>query len=282
MSKSIVVIICLIASICFLLLDSAEARCRKSDRGCCRKRVEYGRCHKHVRRWAYNVTCGQCTQFDYSGCGGDENNFENQDDCQNCCKGTSPCPKYTLSRPPPSCEYKWEDAADSCPRPRLDCKCRESHCRPDSCRIGERCLAERTHRPCNKCPCPQYRCVTDPCYAVAKQLRPCEKCVSVPSPKCNNNDHCPLVAYRENHCPAPVVVERPPQPQPRYHHCNLSFPVRLKAILAPIVVVHLIPKRNVKSIHAIVVNIIGISAKEKRATTTNAITIITIAANRLK
>jgi len=216
MSKSIVAI-CLIA-LAALWLDSADARCHQNDRNCCRKRVEYGRCHNHVRRWGYNASCGQCVQFDYSGCGGDENNFELLEDCQSCCRGTPACPRYTLSRPSEGCEYRWDDAHDGCRRPRLECKCRESFCRHDSCRIGERCLAERHHRPCNRCPCQQYRCVTDPCYAVSRHLRPCEKCFSIPEPSCRH-DHCPLIARRENHCAAEVLaIERRP-----FHHCPFRF-----------------------------------------------------------
>jgi len=211
MSKSMLAV-CLIILAVFLLFESAEARCRKHDRRCCRRKIEYGRCYNHVRRWAYNVSCGQCVQFDYSGCGGDENNFENIDECQGCCRGTSPCPRYSLVKPSGGCEYQWNDGPDECPRPRLNCNCRPSHCRPDSCRGGQRCIAE--NRPCNSCPCEQYRCVSDPCAAISTQLRPCEKCVAVPEPRCQQPP-CPLIAYRENNCPAPPVYVAPP-PAPIY------------------------------------------------------------------
>lgn len=220
MSKSIILILLAVVCAC-IMFDSVSAHCRKRDRRCCRQKIEYGRCYKHVRRWAYNVTCGKCVQFDWSGCGGDDNNFDDSNECSNCCSGTNPCPKYTVSKPPENCEYKWEDGPDGCPRPRLECKktCEVSYCKPNSCHIGQRCVAAPKPQPCNKCPCPQYTCQTDPCYAAAPQLRPCEKCVAVPAPKCNEPGPCPLVAYKENHCPA----EPAPEP-PRRHHCPVYIP----------------------------------------------------------
>jgi len=201
-NQSIVVVLVLIALSIFFMFDSADAHCRRHDRHCCRRRIDHGRCHNHHRRWAFNVTCGRCVEFDYSGCGGDENNFERFEECNNCCGGTIACPKYTLSKPPHECEYKWEESADRCPRPRLEChRCQPEICRPDSCRTGERCIAEAP-RPCHQCPCKQFRCQSDPCFAIQRQLRPCERCVAVPAPICETSP-CPLVAHREDHCHVP-------------------------------------------------------------------------------
>jgi hypothetical protein len=199
----------------FFLYDSVSAgHCRRRDYRCCRKKVDYGRCYGHVRRWAYNVSCGECVPFDYSGCGGDENNFEYKDECSSCCKETKPCPRYQLPKPAYGCDYKWYDGPDVCPRPKLECQCPKTYCRPDSCRSGQRCVPVKIVKECKRCPCPQYQCVSDPCYAVSRHQRPCEKCVALPSPKCNE-DPCPLVAYREDHCAPP-----PPPPPPR-HHCSI-------------------------------------------------------------
>ena len=57
-----------------------------------------GRCKAAFRRWFHNSISGQCEQFIYGGCGGNENNFMTLEECQQQC---SPQPgtellKYTI------------------------------------------------------------------------------------------------------------------------------------------------------------------------------------------
>lgn len=46
-----------------------------------------GPCDKSVPRWAYDVGSKVCVPFNYSGCGGNENNFVTRDQCTQTCPG---------------------------------------------------------------------------------------------------------------------------------------------------------------------------------------------------
>jgi Kunitz/Bovine pancreatic trypsin inhibitor domain len=47
--------------------------------------VVIGDCFEQVTRWYYNITVEKCVQFIYSGCDGNENNFDTESECQvNC------------------------------------------------------------------------------------------------------------------------------------------------------------------------------------------------------
>lgn len=45
-----------------------------------------GECHNYTERWYYNAYDVRCTQFYYGGCGGNENNFLTQQDCEQRCE----------------------------------------------------------------------------------------------------------------------------------------------------------------------------------------------------
>ncbi|XP_077584107.1 carboxypeptidase inhibitor SmCI-like [Stigmatopora nigra] len=47
----------------------------------CFKPVERGTCDGNLRRFAYNATSGRCHEFSYSGCGGNDNNFNHRRLC---------------------------------------------------------------------------------------------------------------------------------------------------------------------------------------------------------
>lgn len=44
-----------------------------------------GNCGERIRRFYYDRTYGVCTQFAYSGCDGNENNFETLEECEELC-----------------------------------------------------------------------------------------------------------------------------------------------------------------------------------------------------
>lgn len=46
---------------------------------------ETGRCRASIPRWFYDHTAGQCSQFTYGGCEGNQNNYETQQECESMC-----------------------------------------------------------------------------------------------------------------------------------------------------------------------------------------------------
>ncbi|XP_054258197.1 papilin isoform X2 [Macrosteles quadrilineatus] len=62
-----------------------------------------GDCHNYTARWYYDSLEAQCRQFYYGGCGGNHNNFQTQEECQQTCdRGYVPPP------PPPPPEQDYE------------------------------------------------------------------------------------------------------------------------------------------------------------------------------
>ena len=45
-----------------------------------------GPCKAAMKRWFYNLKTGQCEQFIYGGCQGNENNFETEKECVTTCE----------------------------------------------------------------------------------------------------------------------------------------------------------------------------------------------------
>ena len=46
---------------------------------------EVGRCRGSVTRFYFNYQTETCEQFTYGGCGGNANNFDTLDECQQAC-----------------------------------------------------------------------------------------------------------------------------------------------------------------------------------------------------
>ncbi|PIC39169.1 hypothetical protein B9Z55_010940 [Caenorhabditis nigoni] len=73
----------------------------KADQGvCCPRKqticaqpLRIGDCTENVKRYWYNAKTRQCQMFEYTGCQGNDNNFDSILDCQNFCKNAIPEPK---------------------------------------------------------------------------------------------------------------------------------------------------------------------------------------------
>ena len=52
----------------------------------CTLPAESGLCKAAFQRFYFNSDSGQCEQFIFGGCGGNDNNFETMEQCQQTCK----------------------------------------------------------------------------------------------------------------------------------------------------------------------------------------------------
>ncbi|XP_064484445.1 carboxypeptidase inhibitor SmCI-like [Ornithodoros turicata] len=51
----------------------------------CSQRLAKGRCGESDKRWYFNTGTGQCVEFSYSGCEGNQNNFVSKEHCEAAC-----------------------------------------------------------------------------------------------------------------------------------------------------------------------------------------------------
>uniref|UniRef100_A0A183J4B9 BPTI/Kunitz inhibitor domain-containing protein n=1 Tax=Soboliphyme baturini TaxID=241478 RepID=A0A183J4B9_9BILA len=51
----------------------------------CSRPVDSGPCRGNFRRWYYNSRTLSCERFTYGGCGGNDNNFDSEEQCEDIC-----------------------------------------------------------------------------------------------------------------------------------------------------------------------------------------------------
>lgn len=56
------------------------------DRSICELPKVAGPCRAAILRYFYNKNTGECEEFYYGGCGGNCNNFQTKEECENKCK----------------------------------------------------------------------------------------------------------------------------------------------------------------------------------------------------
>ncbi|XP_077785653.1 kunitz-type serine protease inhibitor spermatin-like [Podarcis muralis] len=60
---------------------------------------EYGACNESISHYYYDPLEDQCLQFNYSGCGGNDNNFETTEACEEACRKTISGPRPKSHQP---------------------------------------------------------------------------------------------------------------------------------------------------------------------------------------
>ena len=55
----------------------------------CKLPKKIGDCKAAFPKYYFNSTSGQCESFTYGGCGGNGNNFNTKEECEQQCQGTS-------------------------------------------------------------------------------------------------------------------------------------------------------------------------------------------------
>lgn len=71
----------------FSTIEECEKSCEfytKVDYAICRQPVQRGMCLAYMPRYHFNKN-GECEQFIYGGCGGNDNNFATMQECQRRC-----------------------------------------------------------------------------------------------------------------------------------------------------------------------------------------------------
>uniref|UniRef100_A0A131YPV4 Tissue factor pathway inhibitor n=1 Tax=Rhipicephalus appendiculatus TaxID=34631 RepID=A0A131YPV4_RHIAP len=66
----------------------------------CYMKPDYGTCKRHLTRYFYNDSNYKCRTFDYSGCGGNGNNFDTRRECRYLCGVKYDPDKDPCLRPP--------------------------------------------------------------------------------------------------------------------------------------------------------------------------------------
>ncbi|KAI1724653.1 kunitz/Bovine pancreatic trypsin inhibitor domain-containing protein [Ditylenchus destructor] len=69
--------------------------CCPRPQSICSQPLRLGDCKQSVRRYWYNAVTRACELFDYTGCQGNDNNFETLLECQNTCENVIPEPQCT-------------------------------------------------------------------------------------------------------------------------------------------------------------------------------------------
>uniref|UniRef100_A0A348G5Z7 Kunitz type protease inhibitor n=1 Tax=Odontomachus monticola TaxID=613454 RepID=A0A348G5Z7_ODOMO len=75
--------VCLLLMLITVSMLTHEIVAQKSAH--CQSPIDKGSCRAVMKRYAYNPAMNQCEQFMYGGCGGNENNFKTEQECEETC-----------------------------------------------------------------------------------------------------------------------------------------------------------------------------------------------------
>lgn len=78
--------------------QECESRCSQSQDVCILPRV-VGPCSGSFRQWYYDAGSDNCYEFDYGGCQGNPNRFNNAQECQNRCQRVRPITTTSTEAP---------------------------------------------------------------------------------------------------------------------------------------------------------------------------------------
>lgn len=73
-----------------------------ADKDLCHLPALIGECYNYTQRWYYDALAHRCSPFYYGGCGGNENNFEEQIECQKRCESYVPEVRIALPHEVPA------------------------------------------------------------------------------------------------------------------------------------------------------------------------------------
>ncbi|CAH1111392.1 unnamed protein product, partial [Psylliodes chrysocephalus] len=107
--------------------EACEAQCPPEiEKDTCQLPAETGDCANYVDRWYYDTREKTCRQFYYGGCGGNGNNFETQQRCQERCERVAPPQDRTQTevQPVPTEGTPKPFSIDQCFQPRETGPCR--------------------------------------------------------------------------------------------------------------------------------------------------------------
>lgn len=85
----------------FETLEECESLCDDAV-GICDLAPLYGRCSENITKWYYDAYSQECQEFEFSGCYGNKNNFDDKRSCENACREerrTSEAQPAPTSRP---------------------------------------------------------------------------------------------------------------------------------------------------------------------------------------
>ncbi|XP_057655879.1 papilin isoform X11 [Diorhabda carinulata] len=89
----------------FVTLESCKQQCapagKRKEMDTCHLPANPGECSNYVGRWYYDTRTKSCRQFYYGGCGGNGNNFETQQICEQICEKKEGKPALTSTTPQP-------------------------------------------------------------------------------------------------------------------------------------------------------------------------------------
>ncbi|XP_078670894.1 uncharacterized protein LOC144911013 isoform X1 [Branchiostoma floridae x Branchiostoma belcheri] len=217
----------------------AEHACRYKPSGGqrdkrCLEPKESGNCRAAFRRVFFNQETGQCENFIYGGCGGNGNNFETKEECENICDAR---PSVTFEGRPAPLEIRldhqvpsttcpenshWNTCGDLCvgtcdnPRPPCPRICAEPACACNDGYVSHngKCIPE------SQCPgrkaCPEnshWNTCGDLCVGTCDNPRPpCPRICAEPACACNDgyvshNGKC----IPESQCPKQLGRESVPE-----------------------------------------------------------------------